>query len=154
MVLANAADPDSLAVARHYASVRGVPGENVLALRMPSAESVGWREFVDKVWNPLLARLVAERWIDAIPMATFDAAGRRKHAPNGHRIGALVVCRGVPLKIEHDPALYAEVPPVTRRGEFRTNAGSVDAELSLLANPNYPINAFVSNPLFQNALIG
>lgn len=151
VILANAADPDSLAVARHYASVRGVPGENVLALRMPSAESVGWREFVEKVWNPLLARLVAERWIDAIPMATFDAAGRRKHAPNGHRIGGLVVCRGVPLKIEHDPALYAEVPPATRRGEFRTNAGSVDAELSLLANPNYPINAFVSNPLFQNA---
>jgi uncharacterized protein (TIGR03790 family) len=151
LVLANAADPESLAIARHYAAVRGVPSANFISWPMPTTETVNWREFVDKVWNPLLARLVADRWIDAIPMATFDAVGRRKHAVNGHRIGALVTCRGVPLRIEHDPSLYAEVPPVTRRGEFRTNAGAVDAELSLLANPNYPINAFVSNPLFQNA---
>lgn len=151
VVIANSADPDSLLVARHYAAVRGVPETNVLAWRMPAGESVSWREFAVAIWNPLLERLVAERWFDAIPMATFDAAGRRKHAPNAHRIGALVVCRGVPLKIEHDPSLYAEVPPFTRRGEFRTNAGSVDGELSLLANPSHPINAFVPNPLHLNA---
>lgn len=151
LVLANAADADSLALARRYAAARAVPESNVLAWKMPAAESIGWRDFVNTIWNPLLERLVAERWIDAIPMSTRDAAGRRKHAPNGHRISALVVCRGVPLKLEHDPSLYVDAPPFTRRGEFRTNAGSVDAELSLLASPNYPINAFIPNPLFQNA---
>ncbi len=151
LVLANAADADSLDLARRYVAARAVPESNVLAWRMPVAESIGWRDFVNTIWNPLLERLVAERWIDAIPMAPRDAAGRRKHAPNGHRIAALVVCRGVPLKLEHDPSLYVDAPPFTRRGEFRTNAGSVDAELSLLASPNYPINAFVPNPLFQNA---
>lgn len=150
IVLANTADPDSVALARRYATARAVPEANLLAWKMPVGESVSWREFVAAIWNPLLERLVAERWIDAIPMVTRDAAGRRKHAPNGHRIDALVVCRGVPLKLEHDAALYAEALPYTRRGEFRTNAGSVDAELSLLASPNYPINAFVPNPLFQN----
>lgn len=150
VVLANAADPDSLALARRYAAARAVPEANVLAWKMPAGESISWRDFVATIWNPLLERLVAERWIDAIPMATYDAAGRRKHAPNGHRIDALVVCRGVPLKLEHDASLYVEAPPYTRRGEFRTNAGAVDAELSLLTSPNYPINAFVPNPLFQN----
>lgn len=150
VVLANAADPDSLALARRYVAARAVPEANLLAWKMPAGESVSWRDFVATIWNPLLERLVAERWIDAIPMATRDAAGRRKHAPNGHRIDALVVCRGVPLKLEHDASLYVEAPPYTRRGEFRTNAGAVDAELSLLASPNYPINAFVPNPLFQN----
>lgn len=150
IVLANSDDPDSLRIARHYAEVRGVPAANIFALRMPLTESISWREFLTTLWQPLVAELVRAKWVDAIPMAATDATGRIKFAPYGHRIAALVVCRGVPLKIAHDPALYVETPPFTSRGEFRTNAGAVDAELSLLALPNYPINAFVPNPLFQN----
>lgn len=150
LVLANSDDPDSLRIARHYAEVRGVPAANLIALKLPLGESITWREFIATLWQPLLDQLVATAWIDAIPMATTDAIGRRKYAPHRHRIAALVVCRGVPLKIEHEPAFAAEVKPFTNRAEFRTNAGSVDAELSLLALPNYPINAFVPNPLFQN----
>jgi uncharacterized protein (TIGR03790 family) len=150
IVLANRDDPDSLRIARHYAEVRGVPAANIIALPLPVAESITWREFVATLWQPLLDELVRARWIDAIPMALTDAVGRQKFAPHGHRIAALVVCRGVPLKIAHDPELYVEAKPFTSRGEFRTNAGAVDAELSLLALPNYAINAFVPNPLFQN----
>lgn len=150
IVLANSDDPDSLRIARHYASVRGVPAGNIVALELAHTEAIGWGEFVATLWQPLLETLLHAKWIDAIPMTLTDAVGRRKYAPHGHRIAALVVCRGVPLKIGHDPALFAEVPPFTARGEFRTNAGAVDAELSLLALPNYVINAFVPNPLFQN----
>lgn len=151
VVLANADDPDSRRIARHYAAARSVPPENLIALPLPLAESITWAEFVPRLWNPLLDELVRRRWIDAIPMDLSDAVGRRKYAPSGHRITALVLCRGVPLKLEHDPALSAPVLPFTRRAEFRTNAGSVDGELSLLAQPNYPINAYVPNPLFRNA---
>ncbi|MBI5693029.1 MAG: TIGR03790 family protein [Verrucomicrobia bacterium] len=150
LILANRNDPDSGRIAHHYAEVRGVPAENVLALPMPVTEAIPWREFVATIWQPLLDHLVPAGWIEAIPMEATDPVGRRKYAPHRHRIAALVVCRGVPLKIEHDPALYAEVRPFTARGEFRTNAGAVDSELSLLALPNYPINAFVPNPLHQN----
>lgn len=150
VILANADDPDSLRIARHYAEVRGVPAANLIALKLPGTESISWREFVALLWQPLVAQLVQDRWIDAIPMALTDPVGRRKYAVSGHRIEALVVCRGVPLKIPHDPELFTEVRPFTARPEFRTDAGSVDGELSLLAQPNYPISAFVPNPLFQN----
>ncbi len=150
ILLANSEDPDSLRIARHYAEVRGVPAENLIALKMPLTETITWREFVVTIWEPLLEELVRRTWIDAIPMALNDAVGRRKYAPHGHRIAALVTCRGVPLRIGHDPALFAEVLPFTTRGEFRTNAAAVDAELCLLALPNHPINAFVPNVLFQN----
>jgi uncharacterized protein (TIGR03790 family) len=150
IVLANRDDRDSLRIARHYAEVRGVPEQNVIALRMPLGEVITWREFIATIWHPLLDELVAARWIDATPMALTDAVGRRKYAPRSHRIAALVVCRGVPLKIAHEPDFSAEHLPLTRRAEFRTNAGAVDAELSLLALPNYPINALVANPLFNN----
>ena len=150
VLLANSADPDSLRVAEHYAAARGVPVANIIALPMPVAETITWREFVATIWQPLEDELVRTKWIDAIPMALTDAVGRKKIDVNGHRVAALVVCRGVPLAISHDPALYAEALPFTANTAFRTNAGAVDSELSLLAHPNYPINAFVPNPLFQN----
>lgn len=149
VLLANRDDPDSLRIARHYAEVRGVPRGNIIALPLPLAESITWREFVVTLWEPLLDELMRGKWVDAIPMALTDPVGRRKLAVNGHRIAALVTCRGVPLKIEHDPTLYLG-SPFTQKAEFRTNAGAVDSELSLLAHPNYPINAFVPNPLFQS----
>jgi uncharacterized protein (TIGR03790 family) len=150
VILANSDDPDSLRIAHHYAEKRGVPEANIVALPMPKSEAIGWHEFVPTLWNPLLARLVRDGWIDGIEMQLTDAAGRRKYAVSRHRIAALVVCRGVPLRVEHDPSLFAEVMPFTVHPEYRTNAGAVDAELSLLALPTYPINAFLPNPLFQN----
>jgi uncharacterized protein (TIGR03790 family) len=149
LLLANRDEADSLRIARHYAEVRGVPPENIFALPMSRAETIAWPEFVATIWQPLLDELIRTKWIDALPMDLTDAVGRKKYAPHGHRIAALVVCRGVPLRIPHDPALYVDTPPLTRHAEYRTNAAAVDSELALLALPNCPINAFQLNPLFQ-----
>jgi len=150
ILLANANDPDSLRIARNYAAKRGVPEVNIIALPLPLAETIAWSEFVITLWQPLQDELIRRHWIKAIPMNLFDAVGRRKFAPLGHGLTALVVCRGVPLRIAHDPALVAETPPLTNRAEFRTNQSAVDSELSLLAAGAYPINAFVANPLYLN----
>jgi uncharacterized protein (TIGR03790 family) len=150
ILLVNRDDPDSLPIARHYAAVRGVPPENIIAQSMPLTETISWTEFVTTVWQPLQDELMRRQWIDAIPMALTDAVGRRKCAISGHRIAYLVVCRGVPLRIAHDPALYHELPPLTDNPKFRTNEAAVDSELSLLAQTNTAINAFVPNPLFRN----
>jgi uncharacterized protein (TIGR03790 family) len=148
VVLANRDDPDSLRIARHYAEVRGVPAANVIALPMPQTETVSWPEFVRSVWQPLQDELVQRSWLDAIRMKLVDEVGRTKMAFSGHRISYLVVCRGVPLRIAHDPALYRATPLSTRHVQLRTNAGAVDSELSLLAQTDYEINGFVENPLF------
>jgi uncharacterized protein (TIGR03790 family) len=149
VIVANSDAPDSVAIARHYAQVRGVPAANLFALRMPVAETISWREFVNAIWQPLEEQLVQKGWIDAIPMDIFDDVGRRKYAVSGHRIAALVVCRGVPLRIANDPSLFKEVGAFTAHAQFRTNQGAVDSELSLLAQTDYPINAAVPNPLFD-----
>jgi len=150
VLVANSDAPDSVAIARHYAEVRGVPAANIIALKMPLEETVSWKEFVATIWRPLEDELVKRGWVDAIAMDLFDAVGRRKYAVSGHKISALVLCRGVPLRIEHDPALYAEVAPLTDHAEMRTNQGAVDSELSLLARTDTPINACLPNPLFNN----
>ena len=150
VIVANSDAPDSVAIARHYAKARGVPADNVIALPMPAAETITWPEFVAGIWSPLEAELVRRGWIDAIAMDLFDEVGRRKYAISGHRIAALVLCRGVPLRICPRPALFKEVRLYTDHPEFRTNEGAVDSELSLLAQTDYPINACVPNPLFRN----
>lgn len=150
LILANQSDPDSLAIARHYAAVRHVPLENIIALPLSSAETIGWPEFIATLWQPLLDVLVNAGWVDAVPMAMTDGVGRRTYGAHSHRIAALVVCRGVPLRLDHSPALLPEAVAGRINHQFRTNAGAVDSELSLLAQPNYPINGLVPNPLFSN----
>ena len=154
VLVANRNDPDSLRIARHYAEVRDVPVENIIALPMPGAETISWPEFIHSIWEPLEATLVRRKWIDAIPMALTDELGRTKYSVWRHRIAYLVVCRGVPLRIKNDPDRFVANAPLTENPQFRTNAGAVDSELSLLASPNYPINAFVPNPLYRNDHIG
>jgi uncharacterized protein (TIGR03790 family) len=149
VILANASSEDSLTLARHYAKKREIPVENIVALPMTMAETVSWREFVDTVYQPLQDELVARGWIEATGSALKDSVGRKKYAILGHRISYLVTCRGVPLRVEHDEALYAEVKPFTSAVAFRTNRGAVDAELALLARSGYSINAYIPNPLFQ-----
>jgi uncharacterized protein (TIGR03790 family) len=148
VLLANREDPDSLAIARHYAAVRGVPLKNIIALPLRSAETITWPEFVASLWQPLLDELVRTGWIDAVPMISRDAVGRRVYGAHSHRISALVVCRGVPLRIDHDSNLLSDAAGTRIPPQFRTNAGAVDSELSLIAQPNYAINGFVANPLF------
>jgi uncharacterized protein (TIGR03790 family) len=150
VILANSDDPDSIPIAEHYAEVRGVPKANIIALKMPDEETITWREFIDQIWQPFQDELVKRKWIDAVAMNLTDEMGRRKYLISGHRIGAVVVCRGVPLRISHDPAFYKENKPYTANPQYQTNAGAVDSELSLLTLTGYPVTAFVGNPLYKN----
>lgn len=147
VIVANARQPDSVALAEFYARVRSIPAANIIALPLPEAETITWREFVDQVHQPLQAELVRRGWIDARLAEPLDPFGRRRGVFNGHRISHLVVCRGVPLRIHHDPLVRE--PRVRPPGaQFQTTQAAVDAELALLAQDNPPGIGFVPNPLF------
>ena len=149
VIVANADDPESVKLAEYYAAKRAIPAANIIALKMPTSEAVTWRQFVDTVFNPLQAELVRRQWIDAIGMNLSDGVGRKKYVIAGHKISYLVVCRGVPLKVVHDPLQPAEVVPAATNPAFKTNAASVDGEFALAALSNPPLIAFVPNPLFN-----
>ncbi len=150
LVLANADDGESLVVARHYVERRGLPESAIVALPMPLTEQITWREFVVTIWNPLLRAAVERGDVDAILMTREDELGRVKMAASGHRLDALVVCRGVPLRVAHEETLYDPASnPLTGNPALRTTEAAVDSELALLAMGAPPIAAFVPNPLFQ-----
>ena len=137
-------------IARHYAAARGVPAANVLGFAMTDTETISWAQFVGEIWQPLQDRLIQRGWIDAYSKAGTDAVGRKVYRIIGHHIRAMVLCRGVPLRIDNDPKLIVEDAYFNQHPESRTNAGSVDSELSLLAAASgYPINGMVPNRLFN-----
>lgn len=148
IILVNARQKESVELGEFYADQRRIPRENIIALPMPDAEAISWREFVDQIWQPLQDELFGRKWLEGSLSETRDEVGRRRAALTGHRMAYLVTCRGTPLKINHDPALDVATP---RRpaGQFQTNRGAVDAQLSLLAQPNQAIAGFVRNPLFN-----
>jgi len=148
VILANANDPDSVRLARHYAAKRAVPSDNIIALPMTSAETIGWPEFVASIHQPLQDWLVARKWIDAIGTNLTDSVGRKRYSVFGNRISYLVVCRGVPLRVSHDPGLYVDELRFASQPGLRTNQGAVDSELTLVARGGYDINGWVQNPRF------
>lgn len=148
VVLANSREDESVRLARYYAAERDIPDRNIIALPMPVEETISWARYVSEIHRPLLERLVAEGWIGADLADEADLAGRPLITLKGHGIAFLVACRGVPLRIEHDPALLeaegADLPP-----NYLTNHAAVDSELSLLTRSNAPVTGVITNPLYR-----
>lgn len=150
-ILANQDDPESLKLARYYAAQRGLPESDILALRLPLTEQITWEEFVVALWNPLVREAVKRGWLFASPKGQVDAVGRERIVSSGHRLRALVICRGVPLRIAHDPLRYdAKTNPLTSNAALATTEASVDSELAVLAFDDPPIAALLPNALFKN----
>ncbi len=148
IILANSRQPESVALARFYAEQRDIPEANIVALPLPVEESITWRQFIDEVWQPLQDELYRRGWIEGTASSLLDPFGRRRYAPSGHRLSYLVTCRGVPLRIHHDPTLPRLQNGVRILAQFNRNDAAVDAELSLLAMGNHEVAGLVGNPLF------
>ena len=150
VVVVNANDSDSAEIANYYIEQRGIPEDNIIALKMPNKETVTVREFVDTIYNPLLNALIQKDWMNAVKANERDVVGRERVSVATHHISYLVTTRGVPLRIANDPTLLGAVSEQFPK-QFKVNNGSVDGELALLAAPaNLPMAAFVPNPLFSN----
>ncbi len=147
VILANSRQPESVALAQFYAESRGVPAANIVALPLPTEESITWRQFIDQVYQPLQDELYRRGWLEGMASTLLDHYGRKRYAFTGHRISYLVACRGVPLRIYNDPTLLPE--PAKIAAQLNRNEAAVDSELSLLVAGNYEIAGLVGNPLFE-----
>ncbi len=149
VIVANSSDRDSLALAEYYAAQRGIPSANIVALPLPTTETLKWPEFVATTFNPLFAELSKRGWIEGFPSSLTDDFGRRKATILGHRISYLVLMRGVPLRIEENPEWLPAKPPTGPNAGFACNRASVDGELALIAASNTPILGFIPSPLYR-----
>jgi uncharacterized protein (TIGR03790 family) len=149
-VLANSDDPESIALARHYLKARAIPENNLITLSLPKEEQITWETFVTKVRNPLLRELAAHGLLEGKIDGTPDAEGRIRISVTKNKVDFLVLCRGVPLKIAHDPARFeAREKSLTLQAQFQVNHASVDSELAVLPRTGTPLAGFVPNPWYN-----
>lgn len=148
VVVANANDPASLAIARYYMAQRQIPAENLIELETAKGEAITGGEFVNTIFNPLLNKLVEKQWINAVLATEFDPVGRQKMIFMGHRIGYLVLCR-LPFQVKEYSEQAQRAYPVEVTGAMANPQASVDSELALLTVKDAPLPGPLNNPLYQ-----
>jgi uncharacterized protein (TIGR03790 family) len=152
LVVYNSNDPDSEGLAQYYASRRGIPAERVLAISSPTMEEITRAEFDDTIRSPIVSYLSQKDWMAREP----------QHVQVGNRfldllvatrndIWAIVLIRGVPLKIAPDPS---DEDTMENQPELQTNAAAVDNELALLPVFGLPLGGYVPNMFFDNQVSG
>lgn len=151
MVVANANDKASVALAKFYLEKRNIPEANLFLVKTSRAETIDWDEFVKNILNPLREQLVASGWIKATLSGREDPFGRTELTPPfGHNIDFIVGCR-LPLRISKD-ATRAELEAQGKAAQgMQTNEASVDGELSLLAARPTRLMGPLPNPLAGKA---
>lgn len=151
-VVYNVAVPDSVAVARHYAEVRGIPTHRLVGLSLPTAEAISRSDFESRLQRPLVDAMTGAGWLrlrDEIRPATEDRPGRVVQVVVGASVRTLVLCYGVPLRVMED-ASRREPETASFPEGLRRNEAAVDAELTVLPLllAGQPISGPLPNPGF------
>ncbi|MDW8344263.1 MAG: TIGR03790 family protein [Verrucomicrobiae bacterium] len=125
LLVHNANEPGGLELAEHYRQLRGVPTNNMVAIRTRVAETITREEFQREILEPLRG-VIRER-----PSIYY-----------------VVTFYGVPLRIEHDPTVGELPMPENSPAEFQHNRASVDSDLAVLLRDGVPLRGAVTNPFF------
>lgn len=140
-------------IAEHYAKVRGVPKEQIIALDVRPDETVSREIFESDIREPL-ARQFAKRglWRTG-PRTLRDAEAAATRNVTGvveSRVRYLVLCYGVPLRIASSTNVVEKGTTETRP-ELRRNEAAVDSELALLplARDALTLNGPAVNPAYN-----
>jgi uncharacterized protein (TIGR03790 family) len=152
LVVYNAKDPDSIGLAKYYAAKRNIPPERVLAISCPLTEEITRAQFDDTIRLPIVSYLIQKNWMTRGPQNV--QVGNRiidLLVATRNDIWAIVLMRGVPLKIAPDPS---DDDSMESQPEFSTNAAAVDSELALLPVFGLPKGGFVPNAFFDDQVTG
>jgi uncharacterized protein (TIGR03790 family) len=148
IVVYNARDPESRALAGYYAERRGIPDAQVIGLECPATEEITREEYRTTIEEPLRARFEREGWWKV----TAGPGGSRVVTDQGIRFVALI--RGVPLKIRTTippPEPGASPPPRPNGGDPITghDEAAVDSELAALGAFENEHFGIMYNPFFR-----
>jgi len=135
IVVATDAVPESLAVARHYMKVRGIPEANLCVLHTPAADTITREQYERTVRDPLWNFLL--RWGGHMEVRLPDGVVRLRVA--ARRPKYLVPVFGMPIKI----AGYEDV-----RTMQMSRAAAVDSELVLLPRYKHDLVGPLPNPYY------
>jgi uncharacterized protein (TIGR03790 family) len=147
-VVYNSAMTESRGVAEHYAKRRGVPSRQVIGLELPEREAIDRKTYLEGLENPLFKELQTRN------LLTFESgsigSAESRPVPTDAAIRYLVLCYGVPVKIQEDDSL-SEAAAKDLRKELQRNSAAVDSELAgvFQRRPDAAFTGPLHNPLYQ-----
>ncbi len=139
LVVFNPDYPGSEALAKHYASVRGIPPQRLLALPCSNSDDISRADFDTQIREPLRRHFEKRGWWKTGKKQTINEALTTR--VESSQVRCIVLMRGVPIRIlrqRSDPQAGKE------------DEASVDSELSLLGMEPYDLPSFAPNPFFKN----
>ena len=152
LVVYNSNDPDSKELAQYYAARRNIPAERVLAISCPLAEEITRQQFDDTIRSPIVTYLIVKNWmVRQTQRVRVNDRYLDLLVAIHNDIWAIVLMRGVPLKIAPDPS---DVDGMENQPELQTNAAAVDSELTLLPVFGLPKGGYVPNIFFDDQMTG
>lgn len=145
LVIYNKADPESEKLAEAYKDARAVPTANLLGLDLPLKQDISHGEYEKTLVAPLRKFMDEENlWTRA-----HDAQGLL--IPQQNKIRAILLMRGVPLRITSEPIPKAKAgdaapaDPISPRDE-----ASVDSELAMFGVEELPSKGVLKNAFFES----
>ncbi len=152
LVVYNETDPDSKGLAAYYASRRNIPAERVLGIACPVNEEITRPQYEETIREPIISYLSQKGWLTRrSEQVHFGNRMLELLLADHNDIWAIVLMRGVPLKISSDPADEDSMEP---QPELQTNAAAVDSELATLPLFGLPRGGFVPNPFYDRDATG
>ncbi|HSH93783.1 MAG TPA: TIGR03790 family protein, partial [Roseimicrobium sp.] len=127
-------------VARHYASRRSVPDDQVIGLKLPEIETMNRREYSELLEAPLAGLIEKRGWWK------WGGANGTSNKVVSAKIRYLVLCYGVPVRSLQDGSLVEPAVP-GMADHLKVNTAAVDSELSCLPRlrETFPRAGFVLN---------
>lgn len=147
LVVYNRTDPASERLANFYLNARDIPAEQALGLSPPQKADITRTEFDTTILTPLREHFDEKGYWQR----TTDSQGIL--LPTVNRIRAIVLIKGIPLRITPEPASppAENQPPPTDPISPRDEA-SVDSELALFGVETLPTKGVLKNVFFQSNL--
>lgn len=149
LVVYNSNDPDSKSLADYYATRRAIPDERVLGIACPLTEQINRDQYEKTVREPIISYIYRKNWMTRRSVSV-RVGGRMLDllVASQNDVWAIVLMRGVPLKIANDPTLSGSMEDFPA---LKTNAAAVDSELALLPVFGLPAGGFAPNIFFDRA---
>jgi uncharacterized protein (TIGR03790 family) len=152
LVVYNTNDPDSLALAQYYATRRNIPADRVLGIACAQTEEITRADYDETIRVPITSYLIQKNWLARETRRVPVGARTMELLVATHNdIWAIVLIRGVPLKIAPDPS---DEDGMEREPELQSNAAAVDSELALLPIFGLPKGGYVPNVFFDDQVSG
>lgn len=137
VVIYNAADPSSTALAKYYAKRREIPDGQLLGLNAPLTQEISRSEYRSTIAAPVAAAFARNGW--------WTMSGPRV---TQSKIRFVALIKGLPLKVRSDGATVVprtdQPPEIGKRDE-----ASVDSELACLGLGSVSPAGVISNPYYR-----